>query len=252
MPDLTSIPALDVAIGLSFVFLALSLAASAIQEFIANLLSLRAKVLERGLRNMLTADAGPPAGSPGATEQPPGPQRDLLFRVYTHPLVRSLYRESWFPLGRKTLKPASGTEATAQDESGQASAPSPVSHVRLPSYIAPRTFALALIDTIAPTVGATDDNGTPRPAHDVIADLRGAILALNIPSGSRPAPSAPRPRARLPGRSSRTPSTTSSRSQRPAYRSAGRRTKAQGASAIRGTSTSPRSGAGRISSAVGC
>lgn len=183
MPDLTSIPALDVAIGLSFVFLALSLAASAIQEFIANLLSLRAKVLERGLRNMLTADAGPPAGSPGATEQPPGPQRDLLFRVYTHPLVRSLYRESWFPLGRKTLKPASGTEATAQDESGQASAPSPVSHVRLPSYIAPRTFALALIDTIAPTVGATDDNGTPRPAHDVIADLRGAILALNIPSG---------------------------------------------------------------------
>jgi hypothetical protein len=111
--NLTGIPALDVAIGLSFIFLLLSLAASAVQEFIANLLSLRAKVLERGLRNMLADQTDAPAGSAAVASVTVGPKRDLLFRVYTHPLIRSLYRESWFPAGRTTLKPAGDTEQGA-------------------------------------------------------------------------------------------------------------------------------------------
>jgi hypothetical protein len=138
MPDLTGLPALDVAIGLSFIFLLLSLTASAIQEYIANLLSLRAKVLQRGLRNMLTQESPAPAGSAAAaaTSAVEGPERDLLFHVYTHPLIRSMYRESWFPLGRTTLESAAGTEGVDAEAAGNAgSAPSPVSKVRLPSYI---------------------------------------------------------------------------------------------------------------------
>jgi hypothetical protein len=177
MLDSTGLPALDVAIGLSFVFLLLSLVASAMQEFVANLLSLRSKVLERGLRNML-AD-----GTPGTTS---GTPRDLLFRIYAHPLIRSLYRESWFAPGRKTLKPAAGTEQPADptpDTSAIGPAPEAIAKVRLPSYIAPRSFALALLDTIAPKVLLTDEAGRAHPPHDVIKDTRAAIEGLNIPGG---------------------------------------------------------------------
>ena len=58
--NLTGLPALDVAIGLSFMFLLLSLLASAVQELLASLFALRAKTLEQGLRNML-ADPDAPA-----------------------------------------------------------------------------------------------------------------------------------------------------------------------------------------------
>lgn len=192
MPDLTGLPALDVAIGLSFIFLLLSVAASAVQEFVANLFSLRAKVLERGLRNMLADPAAAHTDSHGAP--------NLLLGVYTHPMIRSLYRESWFPLGRKTLRPIGGAVRAAADAQGAAAdrgaaADSPAGDgsrradvavpikVRLPSYIAPRSFALALVDTMAPAVLATDpDTGVARPDHDVIRETRAAVLALDIPS----------------------------------------------------------------------
>src|SRR4051794_3986030 len=101
MPNLTGLPALDVAIGLSFIFLLLSLLASAVQELLANLFALRAKTLETGLRKMLADPApAPGAGSVGVLAvkdktgnviQPDGDERDLLFAVYTHPLIRTLY-----------------------------------------------------------------------------------------------------------------------------------------------------------------
>ena len=62
MPDLTGIPALDLAIGMSFVFLMLSLLASAVQEWIASLLALRSATLEKGLRSMLATDGKVPPG----------------------------------------------------------------------------------------------------------------------------------------------------------------------------------------------
>jgi hypothetical protein len=103
LTDVTGIPALDVAIGLSFIFLLLSLLASTLQEFIADLLSLRAKTLEQGLRNMLADSTPPPVSgaTPKPDQQPAGwqpadepeqPKRDLLYNVYVHPLIRSLYR----------------------------------------------------------------------------------------------------------------------------------------------------------------
>jgi hypothetical protein len=210
VPNLTGIPALDVAIGLSFIFFLLSLVASTLQEFIANLFSLRAKVLERGLRSMLvdaTAPAPEPAGGSNPAEDPrPGP--DLLFRVYTHPLIRSLYRVSHVALGRKTLKPEYGSDHAlakaeqalkkaagsardaAQEQVDKATAavgalgvaPSAIEKVRLPSYIAPRSFALALLDTVAPDVKATNEDGTPRLNHDIIRETREAIESLGLPS----------------------------------------------------------------------
>jgi hypothetical protein len=185
MPDLTGLPALDVAIGLSFIFLLLSLVASTVQELIANVLSLRAKVLERGLRNMLADSTPAPAGS-AAAQNPADkePARDLLYNVYVHPLIRSLYRGSWFPAGRTTLKPHDGTEdATDELKKHVAEIEKTAKHIRLPSYISPRSFALALIDTIAPDLVVTNDDGTAKAPEDVISKTREAITTLNIPGG---------------------------------------------------------------------
>jgi hypothetical protein len=138
MGDLTGLPALDVAIGLSFVFLLLSLVASVGQEIIAGLFALRARTLEIGLRNLL--------------------DESLSERLYEHPLIRSMYRHSWWPFGRGP------------------------GGVRRPSYIAPRAFAVAIFDTVAPDVFVTDKDGMPRENKDVIRETREAIEGLHVPA----------------------------------------------------------------------
>jgi hypothetical protein len=190
MPNLTGLPALDVAIGLSFIFLLLSLLASTVQELLANVLALRAKTLEKGLRKMLADPAtAPDAGGAGVLAvkddngdviEPDGTKRDLLFAVYTHPLIRSLYRDgrTWWDLGRTSLTPAAGTAEAAEENGG-----STVAGARLPSYIAPRSFALALLDTIAPDVLLTDASGNRAADNDVIRKTREAIARLSIPTG---------------------------------------------------------------------
>lgn len=55
MPDLTDYPVIDVAIGLIVMFIMLSIVCSAIQEAIATFTNMRAKFLEKGLREMLDA-----------------------------------------------------------------------------------------------------------------------------------------------------------------------------------------------------
>ena len=53
MTGLTNIPALDVAIGLAFLYFVLSTAISMINEAIANVLGWRAKTLEDAVRSLL-------------------------------------------------------------------------------------------------------------------------------------------------------------------------------------------------------
>jgi hypothetical protein len=50
VPDLTGLPALDVAIGLAFIYFVLSLVCSAVNEAIATVMRLRAAELKRGIR----------------------------------------------------------------------------------------------------------------------------------------------------------------------------------------------------------
>ena len=53
MPDVSGIPAIDVLIGLFFLYFVLSLACSALNELIAQLINLRARTLQAGVRNLL-------------------------------------------------------------------------------------------------------------------------------------------------------------------------------------------------------
>lgn len=166
MLDLTGSPALDVAIGLAFIFLVVSLLGTAIQEQIAAYLALRASTLEKGLRNMLENDADAPKGAkvPNAPADPSA-IRPLVNELYAHPLIRSLYKSGRFlPRRKKTI---AGT---------------PWASGRLPSYIAPRIFALALMDTLAPNALAPK-NKVPATSRDALAIVRSMIGESHIPDG---------------------------------------------------------------------
>ncbi len=69
-------PIIETAIGLVFVYLLLSMICSALQEWIATLLGLRAKTLFEGITNMLCGDA------------------NLRDQIYAHPLIAGLSRKT--------------------------------------------------------------------------------------------------------------------------------------------------------------
>ncbi len=71
---------LEVAIGIVFVYLLLSLICSALNEWIARGLAMRSNTLEDGLRNLLNDPEGE-----GLTKQ-----------LYQHPLIKTLARQGWF------------------------------------------------------------------------------------------------------------------------------------------------------------
>ena len=113
--------ALDVAIGLFFMYLLLSMIGTAIQEAIASLLKLRASNLFQGIANLLNDD------NLTKVKQ----FKDLASAVYDHPTIKSLYRSDRRILG-----------------------------VRLesrPSYIPSRTFLIALLDEIRKRLFAAID-----------------------------------------------------------------------------------------------
>ncbi len=104
--------ALDVAIGLVFLYALLALLVTTIQEFAASLLDLRAKKLYHAIEGML---------KDGVSSSP------LVDKLYTHPLIRNLANEELTLVKGKL----------------------PLFGGGLPSYIPSKTFALALLDVLS-------------------------------------------------------------------------------------------------------
>jgi hypothetical protein len=69
---------LEVAIGLIFVYLLLSMICSSLNEVIAGILATRSKTLKQGIRSLLAGDD------------------DILGKIYANPLIKSLHRQTWF------------------------------------------------------------------------------------------------------------------------------------------------------------
>lgn len=107
---MSDIPALDVAIGLSFVFFILAVFATAITEAIASACNLRAKTLEGWLKDNLTEQPLPQKGSLDTSDaqKERGSQfktaragsQKMIDQIYAHPAVNSLTRN-----GKITGKP---------------------------------------------------------------------------------------------------------------------------------------------------
>jgi hypothetical protein len=129
-------PILDIAIGLSFVFFLLAVIASAVTEWVAWVMKLRAKMLREGLEGMLG-------------------DKDLVKAIFQHPLIRT-----------ELVRDQNAKVASVAD-------PSSGAQERGPSYIAPRNFAKAFRAKFE--AGQSDDVDTQLkalgvPTQDLAAD----------------------------------------------------------------------------------
>ncbi len=123
---------LEVAIGMAFIYLLLSLFCTAFNEAIASILGSRAKNLEKGIQSLFTDGLMSKGGDDGKGGL--APAITLAEAIYDHGLVQSLYRST---AGEKRtgLLSRLGTN--------------------LPSYIPSRTFSSALLDVLFPQTTAT-------------------------------------------------------------------------------------------------
>jgi hypothetical protein len=138
---------LDVVIGLSYLFVMLSLVATAVREAVEALLKTRAIQLEQGIRMLLdeTVTVAKPVVADAvkqtkaevlatATDTAKDGMTDTLFR---HPLLYSLFQGDY------------GAGKNALTSSFMSANVRPQFMSKLPAYIPSRSFALALIDTVA-------------------------------------------------------------------------------------------------------
>ena len=148
---MSGLSAIDVAIGLIFVYFLLSVACTAFSELLASLINLRGSQLRTGIMNVLTqAVVKDKTG-----KEKPAPQEKATGRlaneVLSHPLIETLKTEKWI-----------GSE------------------LKFPSYIPSRAFSLALLDCIA-SAGSGQPGGKSWPedakeqAQELMSKLRAGI-----------------------------------------------------------------------------
>jgi len=144
---------LDVAIGMIFVYLLLSLLCSAANEILELWLKKRATDLERGIRELLIPNS------------PSGTINDLVHKLYDHALINGLFKGTYSDSGivaqnwiARLWRYIKGT--------------------RLPAYIPSPNFALGLMDLILPgTAPAAPAPGAPAPPPPVASGATGATPA---------------------------------------------------------------------------
>jgi hypothetical protein len=132
---------LNVAIGMVFIYLLLSLIASVIQEMLAAFMQLRSANLERGLRSLFSGDSL-------------SAEKDLVDCIYDHALVRGLYSDPLRDSNKLQSRFRKMMDAVRQlarrliGISPDKPLTIQANPLLLPAYIPSRTFALALIDVL--------------------------------------------------------------------------------------------------------
>ena len=154
---------LDVAIGMAFVYLLLSLIASVIQELLATFMQLRAANLEKGLHSLFSGESI-------------GSGMDLVNSIYDHGLVRGLYSDPKKDSGKlpSLFRKVMNWVRTMMRRVIGISADKPLTitadPLLLPSYIPSRTFALALIDIL---------NANKKEGPEAMASIKAALATQN-------------------------------------------------------------------------
>ena len=187
MLDLTGSPALDLAIGLAFIFFLLATLASALHELLASALGLRARTLEQGLRSMLedpekgwnlvddfydndlirslyrTASPVEPGSDPAGDEPEPVKTARDEVKNARHDLMKANTAADRKALAAVVLqktdrlheKRGDGRNAAKAKERGRITRASGFFHrTSGPSYISPRVFAATVLDNLFPAAGA--------------------------------------------------------------------------------------------------
>jgi len=137
---------LEVAIGMVFLFLLMSLICTAIKEWIEALLKWRAMDLERAMRTLL-------ADEDGRTTQ----------ALYTHPIIYSLFQGSYDAAQLRSSWLVMGTGADKHMRLG--------ARRNLPSYIPTAHFATAFIDYVARGPATPGAAASTAPSGPLTIDL---------------------------------------------------------------------------------
>jgi hypothetical protein len=130
---------LDVAIGMAFVYLLLSLIASVVQEMLSAFMQLRPANLQRGLHSLFSGNSL-------------NGEMDLVNSIYDHGLIRGLYSDPQMDSKmnqsrfRRVMDNVRLTARRLIGISPDKPLTIEANQLLLPSYIPSRTFALALID----------------------------------------------------------------------------------------------------------
>jgi hypothetical protein len=142
MPDLGDLPALDVALGLAFLYFLLSTVCSAINEGIASTLGWRAKTLEDAVGNLLAHEE----------YKHEGQANDLASEVFDHWRIRALVRDPDSSIRRRNT----------------------------PSYLPPRAFSLAVAETLAAGPKGPEPGKSPWELADeeILERVRTAVRSL--------------------------------------------------------------------------
>lgn len=146
---------LEVAIGIVFIYILVSIICSAVREGVETLLKTRSAYLEFGIRELLHDSDG----------------TDLARSFFTHPLIYGLYLDEYIPRG--PLKPS---RLRRWDRSKRP--PLLAKGSSLPSYIPSRNFALALMDLAARGRATNALSSSPGSTPITLASLRQNVLNL--------------------------------------------------------------------------
>ena len=161
---------LDVAIGMIFIFLLLSLICTAINEFIESFIKLRAVDLEQGIREILD--------DPDRT--------GIVQKFWNHHLINSLFRGNYHSAQIRNVNDTSFKKKRYSRGSD------------LPSYIHAKNFALVLMDILLPANTTSAQSNTPASTTNNLSGASGALAPArdNTPQGN-PAVVQPNPLSEL-------------------------------------------------------
>lgn len=177
VPDVGGVPALDVAIGLAFMFFLLSTVCSALNEAIASILGWRAKTLEDAIRNLLGDRRGPVSWGEKLS--------DALRGAFGR---RQKQEDTTAPAPRSTV-PSDLTSALFGHWRITALVRDPDSRRRRrsrPSYLPAGAFSLALAETLARGAPSTPEGESPWALEDKQVLRRVETALGDIPATERP------------------------------------------------------------------
>lgn len=191
---------LDVAIGMIFIYLLLSLMCTAANEIIELMLKKRAIDLERGIRELLDPESASKRPLQGqgisrffqvvaatVSRYPPNPgAANIVQDLYNHPLVNGLFGGRY-------------------EHSGIANWKRWWKRTDLPSYIPARNFSLALMDLILPGGGAVGSSGATGALAGPLPPTVPAQVVVNVAASAETAAVPPEGGAETGGDPSQSP-----------------------------------------------
>jgi hypothetical protein len=184
MPDFSALTALDIAIGLFFLYFVLSIVCSTLSELIAAALGWRARNLELAIQNLLEDPAKIEAfwDNPRIRALSQPVQKRFWGKRKAAPANADATTVAEAPAAEAPAAELEPTGAEAIPGGAPVSEPPPAPAVRRPSYVPPRAFALTALDTLAPDLAARAREADARAGGaQVVADQMLAMLD-DIPS----------------------------------------------------------------------